>query len=97
MYRITLVIILLVSATCADAAWYQKTDGTIVDPIQNLIAGGDHVYLGNNLLPGADLVGAQLYFADLTNADLTNADLRGVDLTKSDLTGANLSQARQLP
>ena len=91
MHRITLVIILLVSATCADAAWYQKTDGTVVDPIQNLIAGGDHVYSGNNLLPGADLVGAQLYFADLTNADLAGVDLSNADVNTGVLAGADLT------
>ncbi|MEC8337474.1 MAG: pentapeptide repeat-containing protein, partial [Planctomycetota bacterium] len=80
MRRITLVIILLFSATCADAASYQKTDGTIVDPIQNLIQGGNHVYSGNNLQPGANLLGANLGGADLTGADLTGADLESASL-----------------
>ena len=107
MRRITLIIILLFSATAADAAWYQKTDGTIVDPIQTRY-GSDLPYSGNNLEPGADLSGAFLNDADLaeaflTDADLSNADLLGADLagailtdadlTSADLTGADLSYA----
>ena len=99
MHRITLIIILLLSATCADAASYQKTDGTIVDPIQS-VSGGDLSYSGNNLEVGADLSGAvlneaflmdaALWFVDLTNAKLRFANLSGADLTDTDLSGADL-------
>ena len=80
MRRITLTIILLISATCADAASYQKTDGTIVDPIQ-MEPEGDHPYSGNNLQPDADLIDADLQYAVLSGADLENADLSGSDFT----------------
>ena len=70
MHRITLIIILLLVATCANAASYQKTDGSIVDPIQN-INGGDLSYSGNNVGPGADLEGANLSNADLSGSDFS--------------------------
>ena len=79
MHRITFII-LLFSATAADAAWYQKTDGTIVDPIQS-VNGGDLSYYGNNLQPYADLTNADLRYADLVWADLSGADLSGSDFT----------------
>ena len=103
MHRITLSITLLLAATCADAAWYQKTDGTIVDPIQIRSSGGDHSYSGNNLeshanLTGADLQNAYLFRADLEGANLTNAYLGEAFLGQArlmdaDLTGADLSDA----
>ena len=92
MHRITLVIILLFAATCADAAWYQKTDGTIVDPIQD-IYGADHSYSGNNLEPNANLHYANLAGADLTGADLNDTHLRHADLQGADLYGAFLQYA----
>jgi MYXO-CTERM domain-containing protein len=97
MRTITLTIILLFAATAADAAWYQKTDGTIVDPIQSQM-GGDHSYSGNNLQPGADLEGsyltdAWLGGAELTNADLSNSYLDWANLTSANLTSANLTSA----
>ena len=92
MHRITLIIILLLSVTAADAASYQKTDGTIVDPIQS-VSGGDLPYSGNNLQPGADLVGAELSGADLERANLRNADLTGADLSNADLYFAELFYA----
>ena len=97
MHRITLTIILLFSATAVDAAWYQKIDGTIVDPIQWSL-GGDLPYSGNNLEPGSDLTGANLWLADLIGADLTGADLTSADLTgallwQADLIGADLTGA----
>ena len=102
MHRITLTIILLLSATCADAASYEKINGTIVDPIQS-ISGGDHPYSGANLelgadLTGADLSGAVLHHADLYNANLSYANLYEADLyyavlEEADLTGADLSYA----
>ena len=90
MLRITLSIILLLSATAAttvDAASYQKIDGTIVDPIQSL-SGGDHAYSGSNLQPMAMLMPADLSHADLTDANLIDADLTGAELTGSDFSDA---------
>ena len=97
MHRISLTIILLFSATAADAASYQQTYGTIVDPIQTRY-GSDLSYSGNNLEPGADLTGAglrdaDLQFADLSYADKTGADLRFTYLDYADLTNARLTSA----
>ena len=89
MRRITLVLSAVLATTAADAASYQKTDGTIVNPIQNRIPfGGDHPYVGNNLEPGANLVGA-----DLTQAGLVEADFAGADLTNAILIDASLNDA----
>ena len=98
MHRITLAIILLFSATAADAASYQKIDGSIVDPIQQILAGGDLAYSGANLEPQADLSdavlsSADLGFADLTGADLTGATLHLTFLNNADLIGADLTDA----
>jgi MYXO-CTERM domain-containing protein len=101
MQRIILTIILLFSTSAASAAWYQKTDGTIWDPIQGYAHGfhqGDHPYSGNNLEPYADLTGATvsyafLVYADLTGANLTNADLDWAQLRSADLTGVDLTNA----
>ena len=92
MHRITLSIILLLAANFVDAASYQKTDGTIVDPIQ-FIYGGDHYYSGNDLKPGANLTDAELGNANLDFANLTQANLYYADLTYSSLEYANLSRA----
>ena len=90
MHRITLTVILLFSVTAADAAWYQQTDGTIVDPIQSVF-GGDHEYSGINLQPGADLTGAGLYSSLLSSADLSGATLSESVLTIADMPNADLS------
>jgi len=87
MGRMTLFLFAALAVTSVDAAWYQKTDGTIVDPIQSLL-GGDHSYSGNNLQPNE-----YLSYADLTGADLASADLRGVDLWYTRLDGADLTSA----
>ena len=97
MHRITLTIILLFSATAVDAAWYQKIDGTIVDPIQS-VDGGDLSYSGKNLEPGVDLEGTNVNRPSLFEADLSGADLSGANLTYTyldyaDLTGADLTGA----
>lgn len=85
-----LIIILLLAASAGDAAWYQKIDGTIVDPIQSIATGGSHPYSGNNLMPSANLAGAYLFYADLRDADLHIANLSGADLALADLSGAKL-------
>ena len=91
MHRITLSIILLFSATAVVAAWYQKIDGTIVDPIQS-VNGGDLSYSGSNVEPGAVLIDA-----DLNNATLNNATLTGAIFTNANLTGANFTGAIGAP
>ena len=102
MHRITLTITLLLAVTCADAAWYQKTDGTTVDPIMSIYGSvhpyGEFPHSGNNLEPNADLVGAYLETADLeraslSNANLTNANLWGNFMPRADLSNANLNGA----
>ena len=76
-------------------ASYEKTDGTIVDPILDT-SGNVLDYDGPNLKAGADVPSdANLTGADLTGANLRRADLRyvklhGATLTDADLTGANL-------
>ena len=62
MRTITLFLILLVTFApiAIDAAWYQKTDLTVVDPIQRL-GGGNLSYTGNNLEPDVSLAGARTF------------------------------------
>ena len=97
MRTISLFLLAVLAATSLHAAWYQQTDGTIVDPILD-IGVGIHSYSGNNLEPSADLTGAwlpgaNLSYANLTNADLTGAWLPGANLYGAQLPGANLSYA----
>ena len=89
----SLIIILLSAASAGDAAWYQKVDGTVVDPIKSIATGGSHSYSGNNLKPFANLAGAYLFYADLRDADLSGANLSGADLVLADLSGAKLVMA----
>ena len=102
MLRIILFLFAAVAAGPVDAAWYQKIDGTTVDPIMSIYVGvhpyGEFPHAGNNLEPNADLVGAYLETADLeraslSNANLTNANLWGNFMPRADLSGANLSGA----
>jgi len=95
MRTITLFLILLVSLApiAIDAAWYQKTDLTVVDPIQRL-GGGNLSYTGNNLEPDASLAFANLRWADLEAANLTGADLYDTDLMSANLQSADLTDAR---
>jgi uncharacterized protein YjbI with pentapeptide repeats len=84
-------------ASGANAASYQMIDGTIVDPIQNIM-GGDLAYAGANLEPGAyltnaNLTNAKLYYANLSGADLTGADLNHAQLWETLLENANLTNA----
>lgn len=87
-----LILALPVSST---AASYQRTDGTIVDPILRIFLedGGIHPYAGIDLAPGAALHGAALGGADLRGADLRGADLTGADLFRTHLVGADLRDA----
>ena len=89
------VVFLLTCITSAltEAASYQKTDGTIVDPIQNSYPNlHHHRYTGRNLEPSANLRYADLYYADLTNANLTEAYLTDANLTDANLTNASLTR-----
>jgi MYXO-CTERM domain-containing protein len=92
MHRITLTIILVLSATAVDAASYEKIDGAIIDPIIDI--GGDVLsYVGPNLEPSANL-STVVPFADLTGASLNYADLSGANLSGSQLQLASLTGAR---
>ena len=81
MYRFALLIVAvtLLTSSIAQAASYQMTSGTIVDPILDT-SGSIHDYSGNNLEPGANLPRANLTYANLTDADLCDADLRYANL-----------------
>ena len=81
MYRFALLVIFvtLLSGSVAQAASYEKTDGTIVDPILHIYS-STHDYSGNILEPEANLTAANLDYADLTNAYLTNVTLEYAEL-----------------
>ena len=93
--KITLIMLLLLGiVSSARAASYQKTDSTIVDPIQiSSIEGGNHGYDGENLEPNADLVGVDLHQASLIAADLAGADMTGAILTDTWMADADFSNA----
>jgi uncharacterized protein YjbI with pentapeptide repeats len=90
-----IVLVALAIGSIAEASSYQKTDATIVDPIQWVenVGGGNHGYLGSNLEPGALLDGEILYDAVLNRADLHDASLVGMYLDYSELRGADLRNA----
>ena len=97
---IALILLLgLLLTSGANAASYQMTDGTIVDPIQYRCGAfpfppcGDHPYAGANLEPNESFGGADLDYADLSNADLRGAVLDSAKLYDAILTGANLTIA----
>ena len=102
MRTITLFLCTALAVTSIDAASYQKTDGTIVDPIRD-VHGNVILYSGNNLESGANLYfanlssanlsSATLYYANLSFADLSSATLSSATLTGANLTGANLTGA----
>ena len=92
--------VLLGSVSGASAASYQRTNGTIVDPIQNtkFAGGGDHAYSGPDLEPYANLSNADLElaflgYANLEGAELSNANLERANLFSATLSNANLSNA----
>jgi len=93
-----IIAVTLLGGALAQAASYQTTDGSIVDPIINSYTNSPHSYSRNNLAPLADLAYADLthvdlYRANLTDAVLTNASLLVADLTDADLYRANLTDA----
>ena len=87
MQHIIVMLLVTLSTASLEAAWYQKTDGSIADPILDL-NGDPHSYSGNNLEPLAMLVGAAL-----PGADLESAHVESATMTSADLTAANLSNA----
>ena len=85
MRTITLFLCAALAVTSIDAAWYQKTDGTIWDPIQGYAHGfhqGDHPYSGNNLEP--------LRGPDGRYRELRVPGLRGPDGREPDQCGPGL-------
>ncbi|MBC21129.1 MAG: hypothetical protein CMJ74_12845 [Planctomycetaceae bacterium] len=93
--RFLTFICCLMATSVGHAAWYQKTDGVIVDPILDT-AGAILSYTGPNLQPGAMLDGEDLSSADLVDADLegsamSNINLSGTKMWRSDFRQANLT------
>ena len=91
MYRFALLVVAvtLLSGSVAQAASYEMTSGTIVDPILDT-SGNTHPYSGGDLEPNAGLANA-----DLSEAYLHDAVLTGADLTGTTFTGAqDLATAR---
>ena len=76
MRLVTLFLSATFAASTVGAASYQKTDGTIVDPILNWLdfyvsmSDVPHIYSGANLEPEAYLSHANLSYAELEFADL---------------------------
>ena len=95
MQRKLMLALVMISAATVDAASYQKTDGTIVDPIEYgyLMDYADHPYAGVDLEPSAALSGVDLSYANLDSADLQNSDLSYANLYMVDFYTANLSVA----
>jgi len=77
------VVFLVTCITSArtEAASYQKTDGTIVDPIMDT-NDSPHSYSGVNLESRADLTSADLSGAGLNDAELSDANPTGADLAR---------------
>ena len=74
MRLVTLFLLAAFAASTVDAALYQKTDGTIVAPIQRPSVGENHFYTGVNLEPGVNQPNANLTGATFTGAqDLATA------------------------
>ena len=98
-----LIVYGLFITTAVNAASYERTDGSIVNPIFDT-SGSILSYSGPNLTPGvvlsgenpsADLLDADLQGSDMSNINLSSAkmwrsDLRDTDLTSSDLSGVFL-------
>ena len=96
-FALLVVVVTLLTSSIAQAASYEKRDGTIVDPILDT-SGSTHSYSGIDLesyanLDSVDLTNANLTNANLSNANLSNAILTNANLKYADLTGANLESA----
>ena len=85
-------LVTCITSALTEAASYQKTDGTSVDPIMDT-NDSPHSYSGVNLESHANLTDAELRLANLYRADLRYADLRDADLTSANLTNASLTNA----
>ena len=93
MRKFVLAVGLVLMASSAQAASYQQTDGTIVDPIQSLL-GGNHPYDGIDLIPAANPRGENLDYADLYRIDLDGSDLLGASMIGADVSNADLNSTR---
>ncbi|MCR9095002.1 MAG: pentapeptide repeat-containing protein [bacterium] len=95
----SIVIALVCASSSALAASYQRTDGSVVDPIRYAwVSTGDsgsplHPYDGVDLAPAVDLRGADLAWADLREANLVGANLHDTRVTQASLRGADLAGA----
>ena len=72
-FFLAMVLTALLTGSVAEAASYQKTDGTIVDPMLDRWD-NTHSHSRPNLEPGANLTGANLTGANLDNANLANVN-----------------------
>ena len=91
MHRFTLfvVAVTLLTSSMTQAASYQKTDGTVVDPVMDMF-GSPHSYSGINLESHANLSNTNLTSADLRGAHLSNADMNRANLDRANLASADL-------
>jgi len=74
--------VMCITSALTEAASYQKTDGTIVDPIVTWV-GSPHFHSTGNLQPSAKLIDAVLNSAvlpDAASANLTNTNLNKENL-----------------
>ncbi len=95
--RFVLIVYGLFIATAVNAASYERTDGSIVNPILDT-SGSILSYSGPNLTPGVVLSGENLASADLLDADLQGSDMSNINLSsakmwRSDLRGTNLTSS----
>ena len=81
LLALMLISALSLASSSAFAASYQRTDGTVVDPILVRRTADVHAYVGADLGPSVVAIGADLSFAHLESADLSGANLSGANLT----------------
>ena len=79
-------LVTCITSSRTEAASYQETDGTIVDPILETSGRLHEEYSGNNLEPGANLADANLTDANLTDANLSGVRSGGIIASTSDLS-----------
>ena len=91
-FFLAMVLTALLTGSVAEAASYQQTNGTIVDPMLDRWD-NTHSHSRPNLEPGANLTGANLDNANLANVNLTWADLYLAILTDANLYRADLTDA----
>ncbi|MDC1295277.1 pentapeptide repeat-containing protein [Myxococcota bacterium] len=83
----------VMSGGVAGAASYQRTDGTIVDPILDL-DGNVSSYTGPNLGPGQTIDSVDLSLLDLTEVDLSGSTFTNATFGDVILSRANFSQSQ---